>query len=241
MSSFLFDIETQPLSEPEIIANMPPFDEEEALGRKGNRTKPDTIAQFIEDERKKHHEAIFEKAALNEWAARVLVVTYRWPDGTTEIDESPSEGHLIGKLWSHVYQAIRNNGDIIGFNIKSFDLPFTIWRSWLNQIPQPKALMTDFRWFNRSVIDLRDVGSLGRYEMKFRKGDLNHYSKLMGGPQKSEKSGKRFWEIYKEDRERALEYCQTEMDALEAIAAGMFLWKGPGQDDDKKDETAPAF
>lgn len=222
MTKLLFDIETGPLTVEEIRANSPPFKRENV--KLGNRTNEKVIEQFLEEEEASYWKEVVDRAALEPVASRVLVICYRNQDGRTRFSEG-SEREILKEFWDRASSAMRKGGSLIGFNIKNFDVPYLVRRSWVvGELDLPPNVYAKGKWLSEVFIDLREMWQCGVWENKFCRGDLGYFGKLFGGPGKTG-DGKDFAGLYEKDREAAIAYCECDLDNIEAMATRLGTWR----------------
>jgi hypothetical protein len=202
----VFDLETAPLSEAEILAA---FDESKV--KYGNATKAETKAAKLEEARQKW----LEDATLNPATSFVLVAGVATVGGDGRDGQfkpfiySGEEPAILSRLWSSIDQAMAAGAIIIGFNIAEFDLPFAFKRSWKWGIATPQLFKG--RYLKDGVVDVRAVWTNGD---RFAEGSsLDAVSRFLGTGEKKE-SGKAFhvwWSEGGEAKEKAIKYLVDDL------------------------------
>ena len=121
-----FDIETGPLPEDQI--RIPPFDPAEV--KLGNVKDPAKIEAKLKAAEANHRQSIIDNAALDALTGQVLMIAYhvRGEAASVAIHGKP-EAEILTEWWALVTRFDRCPF-VIGFNIKGFDLPFLVRRSW---------------------------------------------------------------------------------------------------------------
>jgi predicted PolB exonuclease-like 3'-5' exonuclease len=117
------------------------------------------------------------------------------------------------KLWSDT------TGAVIGHNIKGFDIPFLMRRSWLNGIPAPAGVIRG-RYLTDRIIDTMELWSCGNYRETI---SLNNLAIAFGLPGKNG-NGKDFAGQYMlggDYRKKALEYLKNDLFLTHTVALGM--------------------
>lgn len=159
LSPIVVDIETAPLAHARDFLDPPDL---EHITAPSNYTKSDTIAAYIDREREKRL-ADFErdctsKAALDFNLARIVALGWWTETGgvehrlcQTEVDESAALTHF----W-----AVSRQRQIVGFCIRTFDLPMMIQRSRYLGVPYPTLELGRYAR-GQVVIDLFDVLTFG--------------------------------------------------------------------------------
>lgn len=221
----VFDIETAPLPEEQIIPLIPAFDESEV--KVGNIKDPALIAEKIEKAKQKHRADFIEKSALHSDTGRVIAIGYKTAEGYEIHSSKPISGEkgLIENFWK-VFQSASSgeaHDDMIGHNIMDFDLPFLVQRSWALGIQIPPRLIIPSRgkyitWAS-NFIDTRNYFLLGKKEGR---SSLDSISRFFGMAGKQE-SGKHFYKWMEEDETKAIEYLKNDLELTEGIARKMGL------------------
>jgi DNA polymerase elongation subunit (family B) len=207
MSVSVLDIETLPLPDDVILANAPTWSEEEALTRKGNRTKPETISSFLEEDKASYTKNLLEKAALNPETAQVAVVgIHTMSLGVAQISlENMDEP----KILKNIMETIDLPRDtILGWNLLGFDLPFLIRRCWINGIDVPSTVFNPLSRYPipDRFVDMMDKFKAGNFKASYT--SLDSALRIVG---KSKPDGSQFGKLWKEDRQKALDYNREEI------------------------------
>jgi hypothetical protein len=236
----VFDIETGPLRDDELLALLPTFDEtpflvgefDESSVKLGNMKDPAKIKEKIDAARSAHQEkaanaerAIAEgkekhwrdfkdRAALNPATGFIICIQYcNTEGGEASIDHAP-EADLLVRFWQEFTQQRLSGGRLVGLNILEFDLPFLVFRSWLAGVDVPSGAVE--RWkhrlnFSDTFIDLRNEYLLGRYWSNC-KSDFETLAKVFGTPGKPEGvTGADFARLWQEEPEKAKEYAINDV------------------------------
>lgn len=206
-SALFWDIETRPLPESFLREHnlLPAFDPP------GNIKDPEKI-----EERRKAHEAkAMSDAALSPLTGEICAIGFAVDNHDPEVihvTDKVNEKALLQVFWRQVRNTVNAHGQLIGFNIKGFDLPFIYKRSWINRV-QPVLLFTG-KWWNDSVVcDLRDWWTLGD---RYAEGSLDLVSRLLLGEGKTG-SGKDFGKLLVEDPVKAKEYLTQDVRLLQRL------------------------
>ena len=207
IDGIVFDIETGPMPEDILTRQMPRF------SAPGNWKDEDKIAAKI----KEQEENYIKKAALSAQTGQVLAIGLA---NGTKVDiwdvNQYSEREIIGAFWDAISEAGPTKR-WIGFNIKGFDLPFLIRRSFFYGIT-PSATPRLGRFWDERFIDLMELWQCGNREQTI---SLSALSVFFGGEPKAE-SGTDFHCWIKEDPARAQTYLIKDL-AITAEAAARML------------------
>src|SRR3989338_2907632 len=111
------------------------------------------------------------------------------------------ETEILATFWKFLHEWKRNNeGVISGFNIKQYDLPFLITRSFVNNIKITPIALSD-------VLDLREVLSFFRYGRT--RGTMKDFARALSLP--SSDDGEKIAEWYFSDNEKHIKkYLRSE-------------------------------
>ncbi len=198
MKTTIYDIETGPLPEDEIIHLAPEFS---APANYKDATK---IAAAIEDQKK----AWIERAALSAVTGRVVAIGIRQEGKTTIIGED-NEAAMLIQWWAAVEQAARERRVMVGFNSHRFDLPFLVRRSWHHKVPVPPGVFGARGYVNSEVfMDLMNEWQCGDRQEWVK---LDVLCKFLGLPGKNG-NGKDFAGLWAIDREKALAYLENDLE-----------------------------
>lgn len=127
MNGTVIDIETA------AIPDLPDPPESYLMKGVGSNWKD---ASKIEAKRRENLVRWSEEAALDWRSGQIICVGYMEGDDSKTVlqDDSKKEDTLIGLVWSW----LSSNQPVIGFNLRSFDIPFLIGRSAVNGLTPPR-------------------------------------------------------------------------------------------------------
>lgn len=167
-----------------------------------------------------HAAKLTEKAALSAVTGQVLAIGYKGQSRSLVIGE-PDEPGILANFWQRYSQARTNGHRLVGFNIRGFDLPFLMRRSWVLGIDVPETVMgAGGRYFDQAVfVDLMDRWGCGATNDRIK---LDTLAKTFGLPGKPDGiNGGDFARLWAEDRERAICYLLTDLELTAGCAARM--------------------
>lgn len=232
MNTIVFDIETAPLPETELVALVPPFDPAEV--KTGNLKDPDKIAAKLAEAEANHRREVIDRAALDPLTGRVIAIglliasPHPGTEGATKAgSESPPhhEFRIIGhddeaatlkEFWQVCQGDMGRINEMIGFNSNQFDLPFLIRRSWKHRVPVAHGIRRG-RYWSEQMIDLRDLWQLGDRQAR---GSLDAVAKHLGVGAKTG-SGADFAKLWETDRSRAIEYLRNDLQLAAGVARAL--------------------
>jgi len=208
--TIIFDIETGPLPVDQL--RIPPFDPSQL--KFGNIKNPDLIADKIQKAEESHAADYIRNAALDALSGQVLCIGYRFQHDKPAVLCSDADGEavMLIQFW-RLLSDLERQPKLVGFNIKSFDLPFLIKRSWKHRIQVPYWLRQG-RYWNDLVIDLREVWQLGDSRAH---GSLSSICRHLGLGEKAG-NGADFSLLWNTDRQAAIDYCLQDIKLTQAVA-----------------------
>lgn len=200
----IFDCETAPLPAEKLASVKPVFKPNRTL-KDPEKIKADLAAKEL---------AWMDDAALDGKYGQVLAIglldTFEMEAAPLRILAGPEKA-IIAEFWS-----VWNDGPkIVGFCIKSFDLPFLVQRSWILGLPVPKDLL-EGRYWNRRIVDLQEIWTCFGYRTEGQ--SLDAIAKATGIGAKTG-NGKDFAHLFATDRKAALDYLGTDLELCAKLAA----------------------
>jgi len=205
-----FDIETGPLPTGELV--IPPFDP--AAVKLGNIKNPDIIAEKLQKAEENHVSDYIKNAALDALSGQVLAIGYRVEHDQPAVLCADADGEkvMLLQFWS-LLERFERKPQLIGFNVKPFDLPFLFKRSWKHRLTVPYWIRNG-RYWSDLIVDLREVWQLGDSRAH---GSLAAISRHLGLGDKAG-NGAHFHELFKTDREAAIAYCLRDVELTQKVA-----------------------
>lgn len=208
--TIIFDIETGALPFGELA--IPAFNPADV--KLGNTKDPDKIAERIRQAEENHVTDYIKNAALDALSGQVLCIGYRLERDEPAILSSDADGEAaMLRQWWELLNTWERQPRLIGFNVKSFDLPFLIKRSWKHRITPPYWIRNG-RYWNDLIVDLREVWQLGDNRAH---GSLGAISRHLGLGEKSG-NGADFANLWKTNRQAAIDYCLQDVKLTQQVA-----------------------
>lgn len=208
--TIIFDIETGALPFGELV--IPPFNPADV--KLGNTKDPDKIAERIRQAEENHVTDYIKNAALDALSGQVLCIGFRLDSNEPAILSSDADGEAaMLRQWWELLDAWERHTRIIGFNIKAFDLPFLIKRSWKHRVTVPYWIRNG-RYWNDLIVDLREVWQLGDNRAH---GSLGAISRHLGLGEKTG-NGADFANLWKTNRQAAIDYCLQDVKLTQQVA-----------------------
>jgi DNA polymerase elongation subunit (family B) len=208
--TIIFDIETGALPFGELA--IPAFNPADV--KLGNTKDPDKIAERIRQAEENHVTDYIRNAALDALSGQVLCIGYRLERDEPAILSSDADGEAaMLRQWWELLNTWERQPRLIGFNIKAFDLPFLIKRSWKHRITPPYWIRNG-RYWNDLIVDLREVWQLGDNRAH---GSLGAISRHLGLGEKTG-NGADFANLWKTNRQAAIDYCLQDVRLTQQVA-----------------------
>jgi DNA polymerase elongation subunit (family B) len=208
--TIIFDIETGALPFGELV--IPAFNPADV--KLGNTKDPDKIAERIRQAEENHVTDYIKNAALDALSGQVLCIGYRLERDEPAILSSDADGEAaMLRQWWELLNTWERQPRLIGFNVKSFDLPFLIKRSWKHRITVPYWIRHG-RYWNDLIVDLREVWQLGDNRAH---GSLGAISRHLGLGEKTG-NGADFANLWKTNRQAAIDYCLQDVKLTQQVA-----------------------
>lgn len=197
------------------------IDEKIQKAREAHDRQKEMQASNIQAAHVKHFEDFRDAATLNAAYGRVLAIGLFSPEKDVFVcDPCPDisygrteECDILRRFWLQCVVCIHGSRPIVGLNIFQFDLPFMLRRSWILGVEVANIIVRDVqtRWpkWHERFVDLRQLWLLGTgWDTKSNFTTLSHAFGTYG---KTEGSGKFFWKLWSEDRDRAVVYLEQDV------------------------------
>lgn len=211
MAMIFFDIETGPISDPELSSMTPPFDPAEV--KTGNLKDPEKIAAKRAEAEANHQREFVERAALDPLTGRVLAVGLLSPQGEFRLIGHEDEAAILREFWGACCGGTSGINRMVGFNTHTFDLPFLIRRSFKHQVAVPAGIRRG-RYWAEEMVDLREEWQLGDRQAR---GSLDMIARYFGIGAK-DGNGRDFAKLWQTDRARAEAYLLKDLELTARIA-----------------------
>lgn len=201
------DVETAPLPEECLRSNglIPPFEPP------GNVKDPEKI----EIRRLAHESKCIEDAALSPLTGTICAIGYALGDEDPEIihvTDVVCEKAILHVFWRQIRNVINAHGQIVGWNLKGFDLPF-LYRRSMHLGVNPVLLKGERGWNDNAVCDLRLWWTDGN---RTGEGTLDAVSRFILGEGKTG-DGKDFHKLLKADPVKAKEYLTQDVRLVQRL------------------------
>jgi hypothetical protein len=189
------------------------------------------LASYIQDceqAKKDAWDEFVAGAALSPTIGRVLAIGYGLvtKDGLVyclDIDEE-NERNLLRRHWAIAAPVGARGGKLVSFNGHRFDYPFLRRRSWAYDDVDAPCLITKYRKMEDFCVDaLEEYRTGGGWNENIKLDDL---AKMMGLGGKTEgMTGDLFYETWKTDPEKALDYLARDVELTYLVAQRMGIIK----------------
>ena len=134
-----------------------------------------------------------------------------------------SEKIMISKFWSAALSAYNDGNILAGHNIKNFDLPYLVRRSFKLGLCVPSELRPErSRFWPYFFFDTMEEWSMGDNQ---RRISLDRLARHLGLEGKSG-SGKGFSKLYQSDQAAALDYLKQDLKVSASVAEALAITLG---------------
>lgn len=212
LQHIFFDIETEPLE-----GALEGVDDSE-FAAPANWKDPEKVAVKVAENKAK----ALKEAALSAMTGRVLVIGLAVDDGPVEVLEG-DEKAILERFIAIARDAIHNGNRMFGYNIRGFDLPFIGQRATVHGIQVPMGLFSYYRGrfnWHENFMDCMEMFKFGLHD--HRGLSLKRVSKVLNLPVQKEGDGAAFSDLYRSDRDKAIEYVKRDVDLTRALAKRLF-------------------
>lgn len=239
----VFDIETGPAPDAELLAMVDPFtvpphpgEFAESSVKLGQLKDEAKIKDKIEKARAEHLAAvaryesdvatakeewwkgIVSKAALSPLTGRLLAIGYCSTDSGRIILDIDDETAMLHRFWLQYKKCRTNHRIMCGHNIAWFDVPFLMRRSWLVGMDVPTTVMDRGRWLDQTFVDTMSMWGAGNRDMV----KLDTLAKAFGvGAKPDGVDGSMFSDLLTTDREKAEAYLTNDLRMTAGVAERM--------------------
>ncbi len=151
------------------------------------------------------------KKLLNPIDSRIVAIGVRHGNTGTAIMRSEDEAEMLVGFWKLVTEAKKQDRSLrlVGFNVKDFDLPFVVTRSFIKNVKIEPFLL-------KEVIDLRE--KLSAFKFGNVRGKLKEFGELIGIEIFEDVDGSKVAELcWNNEWEKIEQYLRKDMEITEAI------------------------
>ncbi|VVB99725.1 putative 3'-5' exonuclease related to the exonuclease domain of PolB [uncultured archaeon] len=163
-----------------------PLDREEHLKR-------------AEDERKK---------LLNPIDSKIIAIGVKTQNAEPVVFMGEDEANLLSSFWQELAKHKSASAKIIGFNIKEFDLPFLVTRSFLNNVEIVPFVI-------KEIVDIRE--KLSAYKFGNVRGKLKEFAALLEIETLGMEGSKVAEEYWKGNTKKIRDYLAKDLEITETI------------------------
>ena len=211
MNTTYFDIETIPCQLPGVLDEF-----KAAVTAPAQYKKPESIAEWLRDNRDSEGEAAWLKTSFDGGMGHVVCIGLAVNDGPARSYQVPADGYgnrnheaeLLMAFFSDLTDIGRSV--LVGHNILGFDLPF-LWKRCMVLGVKPPL------WFPRNPSKYNSEmtrDTMNMWDMEQRAGgSMDRICKLLGIPGKGDVSGADVWPMVEAgDIEGVAAYCRADVE-----------------------------
>ena len=211
---------------------VPPFDPAEV--KVGNLKDPEKIAAKRAEAEANHLREFVERAALDPLTGRVLAIGLLSEHGEFRVIGHEEEANTLREFWTACRGGMGRINRMIGFNTHAFDLPFLMRRSFKHRVQIPFGIRRG-RYWGDEMVDLREEWQVGDRQAR---GSLDTIARYLGVGQKNG-HGEDFARLWREDRNRAVDYLRRDVELTAKIAEVLRIIELPAQQLRPSEEMGP--
>ncbi|MDP2666036.1 MAG: ribonuclease H-like domain-containing protein [Candidatus Diapherotrites archaeon] len=155
------------------------------------------------------------KKLLNPIDSRIVAIGMKRKENEAQIFYGEDEKSILTQFWSALAESRKTNGSyqLVGFNIKDFDLPFLVTRSFIQEVKILPFVV-------KEVVDVRE--SLSAFKYGHTRGKLKEYGALMGLSIIDDIDGSRVAERYwAGEHAKIQEYLRKDLEITQAMHTRM--------------------
>jgi len=150
------------------------------------------------------------KKLLNPIDSKIIFIGLKKPGIDAMIFEG-KEKEMLEAFWEEMslFRKGESSNIIVGFNIKSFDLPFLVTRSFINDVQISPFVL-------KEIVDLREI--LSAFKWGHVRGKLKEFGELMGITIMDDIDGSKIAETYWSGKtQKIVEYLKKDLEITEKI------------------------
>jgi len=205
--TIVFDIETIAQNEERLLAIAPNFEP------RANLKDEAKIAADIAEKK----QAYIDRAALNWKTAQVVLIGIG--DGQKFSSVTGDEADVLSSFFAILDGQLEAGTSCGGHNVCGFDLPMLVNRARALNVPVPRAIFKmrngRVQWHD-GIFDTLDYFSFGKAQ-NIEGNGVDDVARALGLPPKTA-SGSQFGNMWKNDRQAALDYNKNDVQIEIAIA-----------------------
>lgn len=209
MKTLFCDIETLPTDRQDVIDDI-----KANITAPGTYKKPESIAQWLEDNRDAEADKLVAKTALDGAFGRVLCIGMAFDDKPALVLHGDSEAETLSMFKAAICDLTQpeiQTLQVVGHNVADFDLRFLFQRYVVNQIAPPPLPFG--KRYNDQVFDTMTVFAGWKDRIS-----LDKLARALGIPGKGGISGADVWPMYQAGRvQEILDYCKHDVELTRAV------------------------
>lgn len=212
MKPFYFDIETLPAQDPEVRADIAA-----SIKPPATYKKPESIAEWLAENRDKEAEAEWLKTSFDGGVGHVFCIAYAFGDEDPRVLLQPqlsraNEAAVLEVFFRDLAEA--GHVQLVGHNVIGFDIPFLWKRAMVLGVRPPYNFPRNPKPWAENVSD-----TMLLWDATQRAGgSMDRLCKLLGIPGKGDFGGADVWPaIQRGEFDRVAEYCKGDVERTRAM------------------------
>ena len=229
----VFDIETGPISMSKV-KSIVKYNDNQMPKLPSNwkeETKRKKLLEWEESKTKREEDFYYVKrssGSLNPLVGRIIAIGVGLKDQEGNLEFkilSGDEKDILSQWWSSGRYTKGRGGEIFGYNIEKFDLPYISSRTLIHRIKTPFPILNDYGKWDKSFVDLAKKWMSYQYT---RPGDvwtMPKYEELCAAFNIKAKTqgfrGDAFHTVWDRERSKAEKYVIEEVESLYELCEAM--------------------
>ena len=222
----VFDIETGPAAMSDV-KSITRFDGDKPPKLPANWKEETKVAKLLEWEKnkgKREEDYYFQKRSsgtLNPLYGRIIAIGVGTKDQDGIIQFrilSGDENDILSSWWEAVSYTKGRGGEIFGYNIEKFDLPYITARTLIHGVKTPFPICNEYGKWDKSFTDLARKWMSYQYSRPGDVWSMPKYEELCAAFGIKAKTqgfrGDAFWKVWEKDRSLAEKYVMEEAETL---------------------------
>ncbi len=148
------------------------------------------------------------KKLLNPIDSKIIAIGLKKKDGEPVVFMGSDEAELLSQFWNEISKSKSLSTKIVGFNIKDFDLPFLVTRSFVNNVGITPFIL-------KEVLDLRE--KLSAYKFGNVRGKLKEFGGFLSIGKMDMDGGDVAKEYWEGNHKKIEAYLKKDLEITEAV------------------------
>ena len=200
-----FDIETLPINDPKLIADLA-----ETIKPPATIKKPESINKWMTENKEQKLKKLVAETSLDGLYGQVACIAWAIDDGEIASSEwSLNEADAINEFYSAILDFNPNHTSFCGHDLHRFDLPFLKHRSIINRLQPPQVLINamNAKAWDERILDTKLMWSPDRQIYV----SMNTLCNALGIEGKGDFDGSMVAETWPVNPGKVIDYCRDDV------------------------------